>query len=114
MSGRYLASAAAIDLNRHIPKVSASMGSGIRLLSTDFDGTLVRRTGEPVLNLDCMELIRELQEGGAVWAINTGRSVDLLESGLTDFSFLFRPDFKLTSERDIFKPAANGNKWEAI
>ena len=90
------------------------MPSEIQLLSTDFDGTLVCRTGEPVLHDPCMELIRELQAKGAVWAINTGRSVDLLESGLTDFSFPFRPDFILTSERDVFRPAENGTKWEAF
>jgi HAD superfamily hydrolase (TIGR01484 family) len=84
----------------------------IRLLSTDFDGTLVCRTGEPFLHLECMELIQELQQQGAMWAINTGRSVDLLESGLLDFSFPFRPDFILTSERDVFRPGSNGTKWE--
>ncbi len=86
----------------------------IRLLSTDFDGTLVCRVGQPVLHRACMELIRDLQAGGAVWAINTGRSVDLLESGLADFSFPFRPDFILTSEREVFRPGSNGSKWEAF
>jgi HAD superfamily hydrolase (TIGR01484 family) len=91
------------------------MPAKIRLLSTDFDGTLVCRTGEvPFLDPACMELIRGLQNDGAVWAINTGRSVDLLESGLADFSFPFRPDFILTSERDVFRPAQNGEKWEAF
>jgi HAD superfamily hydrolase (TIGR01484 family) len=90
------------------------MRSEIRLLSTDFDGTLVCRTGEPVLHPPCMELIRELQVTGAIWAINTGRSVDLLESGLTDFSFPCRPDFILTSERDVFRPGQNGEEWEAF
>jgi hydroxymethylpyrimidine pyrophosphatase-like HAD family hydrolase len=61
-----------------------------------------------------MELIRELQVTGAIWAINTGRSVDLLESGLTDFSFPCRPDFILTSERDVFRPGQNGEDWEAF
>ncbi|MEY2440155.1 MAG: hypothetical protein QOI34_1540 [Verrucomicrobiota bacterium] len=88
------------------------MSQKIQLISTDFDGTLVCRTGEPALHLPCMELIRELQREGTVWAINTGRSVDLLESGLLDFSFPFRPDFILTSERDVFRPGANGSKWE--
>ena len=88
------------------------MSPKIRLLSTDFDGTLVCRTGEPFLHADCMEFIRDLQQQGAVWAINTGRSVDLLESGLLDFSFPFRPDFILTSERDVFRPGSNGCKWE--
>ena len=90
------------------------MATNIRLLSTDFDGTIVSRVSEPVLDITCMESIRQLQSEGAIWANNTGRSVDLLESGLADFSFPFRPDFILTSERDIFRPGANGQKWEAF
>jgi hypothetical protein len=85
----------------------------IKLISTDFDGTLVSHVSEPVLHRECMELIRDLQSAGAVWAINTGRSVDLLESGLTDFEIPMRPDFILTSERDIFRPSDNGGAWEA-
>jgi HAD superfamily hydrolase (TIGR01484 family) len=84
----------------------------IKLLSIDFDGTMVSRVSEPMLDRDCMELIRDLQSNGAVWAINTGRSVDLLESGLADFEFPIRPDFILTTEREVFRPGANGEKWE--
>src|SRR6266571_2916915 len=86
----------------------------VRLLSIDFDGTLVSRVNEPVLDDGCMELIRDLQDDGVLFAINTGRSVDLLESGLTDFSFPMRPDFILTSERDVFRRGENGAKWEAF
>src|SRR5712671_2827023 len=88
------------------------MCAKIQLLSIDFDGTLVSRVGEPVLNTQCMKLIRELQNAGTMWAINTGRSVGLLESGLADFSFPIRPDFILTTERDVFRPGQNGDKWE--
>src|SRR6516162_1255220 len=88
------------------------MLSPIKLLSIDFDGTLVSRVSEPVLDAQCMDLIRELQNVGALWAINTGRSVDLLESGLIDFAFPIRPDFILTTERDVFRPSQNGDKWE--
>jgi hypothetical protein len=84
----------------------------IRLLSIDFDGTMVSRVSEPVLDAECMELIRELQREGAAWAINTGRSVDLLESGLADFEVPIRPDFILTTEREVFRPGSNGEKWE--
>jgi len=49
------------------------MTAKIKLLSIDFDGTLVSRVSEPVLDPQCMELIRESQRAGAVWAINTGR-----------------------------------------
>ena len=89
------------------------MPAMIRLLSTDFDGTLVAHGDDPVLDTDCLEQIATLQQQGAFWAINTGRSVDLLESGLTDLEFPIHPDFILTSERDIFRRAANGTeKWE--
>jgi HAD superfamily hydrolase (TIGR01484 family) len=88
------------------------MRSRIQLLSTDFDGTLVSRVGEPVFDAQCMELIRELQTAGAVWAINSGRSVDLLETGLVEFALPISPDFILTTERDVFRPGRNGEKWE--
>lgn len=90
------------------------MHSPIKLLSIDFDGTLVSRVSEPVLDTQCMELIRELQSAGAIWAINTGRSVDLLESGLADFVFPVRPEFILTTERDVFRRGQNGDQWEAF
>ncbi len=60
----------------------------------------------------CMELIRELQDAGTIWAVNTGRSVDLLEKGMAEFAFPIRPDFILTTERDVFRPARKGEKWE--
>jgi HAD superfamily hydrolase (TIGR01484 family) len=84
----------------------------IRLISTDFDGTLVDQDNDPVLDAACIALIGELQRDGALWTINTGRSVELLESGLLDFDFPIRPDFILTSERDVFRPSPNGSKWE--
>ena len=91
-------------------KFPSGMTSKIQLISTDFDGTLVSHASDPVFDRDCMELIRELQRGGAIWAINTGRSVALLEEGLEDFAFPLQPDFILTNERDVFRPSGGG--WE--
>lgn len=88
------------------------MSAQIRLISTDFDGTIVSRVSEPVLDADCLELIQNLQKSGVIWAVNTGRTVDLLESGLQDFGFPFHPDFILTSERDVHRPGKNGMRWE--
>ena len=68
------------------------MPGKIQLLSTDFDGTLVSHANDPVFDRDCMELIGDLQRDGALWAINTGRSVGLLEEGLEDFSFPLQPE----------------------
>src|SRR5207237_9929671 len=89
------------------------MSSKIRLLSTDFDGTLVAHGGDPVLDRGCMEYIEKLQENGVIWAINTGRSVELLESGLTDLEFPVHPEFILTSERDVFQHSSNSRHWAA-
>lgn len=88
------------------------MAPKIRLLSTDFDGTLVAHGSDPVLDRACVKCIGALQNEGVLWAINTGRSVDLLESGLADFEFPIHPDFILTSERDVFRPSTNGDRWE--
>src|SRR2546430_12722939 len=63
--------------------------------STLFPYTTLFRSAhgsEPVLDRGCMEHIGKLQAAGAVWAINTGRSVDLLQSGLTDLDFPIHPD----------------------
>lgn len=91
------------------------MRSKIRLISTDFDGTIVAHDSDPVLDPLCMQLIADLKSDGAAWAINTGRSVELLESGLLDFEFPVQPDFILTSERDVFRPSTNGGaRWEAF
>src|SRR3989440_11933082 len=87
------------------------MSSKIRLLSTDFDGTLVAHGTDSILDHGCMEYVEKLQNDGVIWAINTGRSVELLESGLTDFEFPVHPDFILTSERDVFRPSSNGGEW---
>jgi len=61
-----------------------------------------------------MDLIGGLQAAGVIWAINTASSVDLPRVRADDFCFPFRPDFILTSERDVFRPGSNGTKWEAF
>src|SRR5436190_23124517 len=90
------------------------MCSQIQLLSIDFDGTLVSRGSETIFDPNGRELIRELQHAGAIWAINTGRSVDLLETGRDEFALRIRPDFILTTERDVSRPGRNGEKWEPV
>src|SRR5262245_19468478 len=90
------------------------MRSPIRLLSIDFDVTLVSHATEPVFNSQVIELIGELQQPGAIWALHTGRSVDLLEKRLAELALPIRPDFILTTARDIYRPGQNGEKWEAF
>lgn len=83
----------------------------IRLLSTDFDGTLVNHFANPPVALEFLQLLGDLRASGVVWAVNTGRAVHHIVEGLDEFGFPFRPDFILTSERDVFRPG-EGDSWE--
>ena len=80
----------------------------IRLLSTDFDGTLADnlhpRSCVPILDYELAEAVR----GGALWAVNTGRSLESALEGLRGLGASVSPDYILTSERHIHKPDGMG------
>lgn len=84
----------------------------IRLLSTDFDGTLVSHFDHPPVVPELFAVLRTLQKAGVFWAINTGRELAHILEGLAEFSFPVRPDFILTSERDVFRPRPGEAGWE--
>jgi HAD superfamily hydrolase (TIGR01484 family) len=83
----------------------------IKLLSTDFDGTLVEHGGTPPVSPRLFEALLTLRERGVLWAVNTGRVLWHIEDGIREFGFPLVPDFVLTSERDIFHRTPQG-KWE--
>ncbi len=82
----------------------------IRLLSTDFDGTLVEHGAIPPVAPALFEALVALRERGVLWAINTGRVLWHIEAGIREFDFPFPPDYVLTSEREVFHRDASG-KW---
>jgi HAD superfamily hydrolase (TIGR01484 family) len=82
----------------------------IRLLSTDFDGTLVNHFARPPVVPALFELLRNLQDHGVLWAINTGRTLSHIVEGMREFGFPVEPDFVLTTEREVFRRAGGG--WE--
>lgn len=86
----------------------------IKLISTDFDGTLVDHYAVPPVSRELFALFGELQKNGVLWAVNTGRELEHITDGLREFSFPVQPDFVLTSERDVFRRAGNGDgkTWE--
>jgi hypothetical protein len=86
----------------------------IKLLSTDFDGTLVNHDHTPPVSSELFDLFSEMRERGVLWAINTGRAVHHIVEGLKEYDFPFQPDFVVTSERDVFRPKADGNGWESF
>lgn len=82
----------------------------IKLLSTDFDGTLVDHFATPPVVPELFELLSEQQAAGTLWAVNTGRELAHILEGLKEFRFPMTPDFVLTSEREIFQRGAEG-EW---
>jgi HAD superfamily hydrolase (TIGR01484 family) len=74
----------------------------IKLISTDFDGTLFAEFEDPPVPLALQNLIARLQEQGAKWVINTGRDLSSLMESLGRAHLLVKPDFLVLVEREIY------------
>ncbi len=83
----------------------------IRLLSTDFDGTLVDHDASPAVSPALYETLAQLRRCGVSWAVNTGRDLNFILQGLNDFEFPIEPDYILTNEREIFHRNSQG-EWQ--
>ncbi len=77
------------------------MGLPIKLISTDFDGTLHAEYENPPVPLDLQQLIADLQRQGAKWIINTGRDLSSVMEGIARARLCIRPDFLVTVEREV-------------
>jgi hydroxymethylpyrimidine pyrophosphatase-like HAD family hydrolase len=74
----------------------------IKIISTDFDGTLFAEFENPPVPEALQILIGELQARGAKWVINTGRDTSSLMEALGRTGLDIEPDFLVLVERDIF------------
>lgn len=83
----------------------------IRLLSTDFDGTLVDHDATPPVDPALFSMLEELRARGVHWAINTGRDLPFVDEGLREYGFPIEPDFVLTAEREVFHRGPGG-QWQ--
>ena len=83
----------------------------LRLLSTDFDGTLIAHPSDGRCSAAFAEVLKLHRETGGLWAINTGRSLEHAIEGVGIFAAPYEPDFLLTNEREIFLRAEDGG-WE--
>jgi len=84
--------------------------SQLRLLSMDFDGTLIRSWALPPFPKKLVRILNRLRRQGVLIAFNTGRNIQLVEEGLGEAGFPVRPDFALTCEREVFRWSGSG--WE--
>lgn len=80
----------------------------LRLISTDFDGTLVGHPSDGRCVPSLGKALLEAKEEGALWAVNTGRSLEHTVEGLEIFDAPVAPDFLLTLEREIHEADGRG------
>src|SRR5438874_7257455 len=73
----------------------------IKLISTDFDGTLFAEFENPPIPEELQQLLGDLQARGAKWVINTGRDMSSLMEALGRAGIVVEPDFLVLVEREI-------------
>lgn len=73
----------------------------IKLISTDFDGTLFAEFENPPIPLHLQQLIGDLQSRGAKWVINTGRDMSGLMEAMARAQISVKPDYLVLVEREI-------------
>ncbi len=78
------------------------MALPIKLLSTDFDGTLFAEFESPPIPESIVTLIGELQARGVKWVINTGRDMSSLMEALARTRISIQPDYLVLVEREIY------------
>jgi hypothetical protein len=77
------------------------MALPIKLVSTDFDGTLFAEFENPPIPEKFQQLIGESQAKGVKWVINTGRDMSSLMEALARADIAVEPDFLVLVEREI-------------
>jgi HAD superfamily hydrolase (TIGR01484 family) len=78
------------------------MSLPIKLISTDFDGTLFAEFENPPIPDVLQRVIADLQSKGAKWAINTGRDMSSLMESLGRAGIRIEPDYLVLVEREIY------------
>jgi hypothetical protein len=80
----------------------------IRLLSTDFDGTLADFPSTGTCVPELADELSAVVASGGLWVVNTGRSVEAALEGLELLQAPVTPHYLLTSERHVHKPDGRG------
>lgn len=82
----------------------------IRLISTDFDGTIYDGSSSDPVDRNLVKHLDEVRAGGAVWVINTGRLCPDVLLILSSLGLETRPDFIVSVERNIHR--RTGSSYE--
>ena len=74
----------------------------IRLLCTDFDGTLYSEDMSPRIPPGLIDCIGSMQRNGPLWMINTGRDREFLLESLLEHNEGLIPDYIGVVEREVY------------
>lgn len=83
--------------------MSDSARPALRLISTDFDGTIHEDFAHAPFADGFEERIAEFQSRGTRWVINTGREMASLLESLARAGARVRPDYLVLVEREIYR-----------
>src|ERR1035437_4948860 len=87
---------------KRVIDAASPMSLPIKLISTDFDGTLFAEFESPPIPEPVHNVIGELQARGAKWVINTGRDMSSLMEALARSQIPVEPDYLVLVEREIY------------
>jgi hydroxymethylpyrimidine pyrophosphatase-like HAD family hydrolase len=79
------------------------MKPAIKLISTDFDGTIFAEFENPPVPHRLQAMIAELQAQGVKWIINTGRDMSSLMEALGRAHVSVHPDYLVLVEREVYR-----------
>jgi len=83
-------------------KKTALLSTSLKLICTDFDGTLAEADGRPVSDIFFDRLAAWRQRGDVYWIINTGRTFASLEEDLIRRKVPVWPNWVVALEREIW------------
>lgn len=89
-----------------------SKGADIRLVSTDFDGTIHEDFAHSPVPDALQDRLLAMQAVGVTWVINTGRDLASLMESMGRAHLRVRPDFVVTVEREIHRHV--GGHYEPV
>ncbi len=78
------------------------MSLKIKLIATDFDGTIFQENETPPIPVELQTQINFLRSRGCKWVICTGRDLRFILDGLAAAKLHLYPDFLVTVEREIY------------
>ena len=90
--------------------MSAMGGEITSVLCFDLDGTLVDPEGHNALDPTLMEYLVELKARGAVWVINTGRTLFQALEGFNQHGIRMHPDYIIAQESELYE-LGKFNRW---